>query len=123
MSDGTTLAVDVYYPTDQRTGRPAAGRFPTILSMTPYGKRSTVTTQATGSSAYGGDGFYPWLVRHRYVDVVADVRGTRPRHRVLQRLRPLPMGRRGGRVGRGIRPSPSARGGGGAGGSRVRPHP
>ena len=91
MSDGTTLAVDVYYPTDQRTGRPAAGRFPTILSMTPYGKRSTVTTQATGSSAYGGDGFYPWLVRHGYVDVVADVRGTGSSNGVFELFGPREM--------------------------------
>jgi len=76
MSDGTRLAVDVYYPTNLRTGAPASGRFPVLLSMTPYGKRSSVTTQATGGSTYGGDGFYPWLVRHGYVDVVADVRGT-----------------------------------------------
>src|SRR5439155_510112 len=64
MSDGTRLAVDVYYPTNLRTGAPASGRFPVLLSMTPYGKRSSVTTQATGGSTYGGDGFYPWLVRH-----------------------------------------------------------
>ncbi|MBV9212462.1 MAG: CocE/NonD family hydrolase [Actinobacteria bacterium] len=76
MSDGVRLAVDVYVPTDPRTGRPATGRFPVVMSMTPYGKRSSVTTQATGGSQYGGDGFYPWLVQHGYIDVVADVRGT-----------------------------------------------
>lgn len=76
MSDGTRLAVDVYVPTDPRTGRAARGRFPVLMSMTPYGKRSSVTTSATGGSKFGGDGFYPWLVRHGYVDVVADVRGA-----------------------------------------------
>ena len=76
MSDGTRLAVDVYVPTDPRTGRPARGRFPVLLSMTPYGKRSSVTRSSAGGSGFGGDGFYPWLVGHGYIDVVADVRGT-----------------------------------------------
>jgi uncharacterized protein len=76
MSDGTRLAVDVYVPTDPRTSRPAAGRFPVLLSMTPYGKRSSVTTSAAGAGGFGGDGYYPWLVQHGCVDVVADVRGT-----------------------------------------------
>lgn len=31
MSDGTVLRADVYYPTDPRTGREAAGRFPVLL--------------------------------------------------------------------------------------------
>ena len=75
MSDGVQLAVDVYYPTDPRTGRPATGPFPIVLSQTPYGKRSSVTTQSM-SAAYGGDGYYPYLIRHGYIDVVADVRGS-----------------------------------------------
>jgi uncharacterized protein len=75
MPDGTTLAADVYYPTDQRTGRPAGGRFPVILSMTPYGKRSSVTKGSSGTGL-GGDGYYPYLVEHGYVNAVVDVRGT-----------------------------------------------
>ena len=38
MSDGTVLRANVYYPTDPSTGREAAGRFPVILTQTPYGK-------------------------------------------------------------------------------------
>ena len=74
MSDGVQLAVDVYVPTD-KAGAPARGSFPVILSQTPYGKRSAVTTQSMGSG-FGGDGFYPYLVQRGYIDVVADVRGA-----------------------------------------------
>ena len=75
MSDGVELAVDVYVPTDPATGKPATGPFPVILSETPYDRRSPVTT-SSGGSDMGGDGFYPYLVRQGYIDVVADVRGT-----------------------------------------------
>ena len=75
MSDGVRLAVDVYRPTSLSTGRPAKGRFPVILSQTPYGKRSATTTRSMGPG-FGGDGFYPYLVQRGYIDVVADVRGT-----------------------------------------------
>jgi hypothetical protein len=74
MSDGVQLAVDVYRPT-LASGAPAPGRFPVILSVTPYGKRSVVTTQSMGQGM-GGDGFYPYLVQRGYIDVVADVRGA-----------------------------------------------
>src|SRR3954447_12261313 len=37
MSDGTTLRVDVYRPADS-DGQPADGRFPVILTQTPYNK-------------------------------------------------------------------------------------
>ena len=74
MSDGVQLAVDVYRPTTS-SGAPAPGRFPVILSETPYGKRSVVTTQSMGQGL-GGDGYYPYLIERGYIDVVADVRGT-----------------------------------------------
>jgi putative CocE/NonD family hydrolase len=74
MSDGVKLAADVYRPT-LPNGANAPGRFPVILSQTPYGKRSVVTTQSMGQGM-GGDGFYPYLVARGYIDVVADVRGT-----------------------------------------------
>src|SRR4051812_2475318 len=67
MSDGTTLAADVYYP----TGR---GPFPVVLTQTPYGRRSVTTTR--GYSPYGGDGYFPYLVKRGYINVIADVRGT-----------------------------------------------
>ena len=74
MSDGVQLAVDVYRPT-LSSGANAPGRFPVILSQTPYGKRSVVTTQSMGQGM-GGDGYYPYLVERGYIDVVADVRGS-----------------------------------------------
>jgi putative CocE/NonD family hydrolase len=74
MSDGVRLAADVYRPT-LSSGQAAPGPFPVILSQTPYGKRSAVTTESMGQGM-GGDGYYPYLVQRGYVDVVADVRGT-----------------------------------------------
>jgi putative CocE/NonD family hydrolase len=74
MSDGVQLAVDVYRPT-LSSGANAPGSFPVILSQTPYGKRSVVTTQSMGQGM-GGDGYYPYLVERGYIDVVADVRGS-----------------------------------------------
>src|SRR5690242_18796321 len=59
MSDGVELRVDVYYP----TGAPAAARFPVILSQTPYGKRSAVTTSSGNTPEGGGNGYFPYLVR------------------------------------------------------------
>src|SRR5271166_1787948 len=41
MSDGVVLRADIHYPTVPETGRPAAGPFPVLLSMTPYGKKAT----------------------------------------------------------------------------------
>ncbi len=74
MSDGVYLAADVYRPT-LPNGKPAPGRFPVILSITPYGKRSAVTKDSMGAG-FGGDGYYPYLIERGYVDVVADVRGS-----------------------------------------------
>ncbi len=74
MSDGVRLAVDVYRPT-LSGGANAPGRFPVIMSETPYGKRSAVTTMSMGQGM-GGDGYYPYLVQRGYIDVVADVRGA-----------------------------------------------
>jgi uncharacterized protein len=74
MSDGVQLAADVYRPT-LASGADAPGPFPVILSQTPYGKRSVLTTQSMGQGM-GGDGYYPYLIERGYIDVVADVRGT-----------------------------------------------
>ena len=74
MSDGVELSADVYYPADPATGAPAPGSFPVVLSQTPYGKRSFVTTQSYGE--FGGDGYFPYLVRRGYVNAIVEVRGT-----------------------------------------------
>jgi hypothetical protein len=71
MQDGTVLRADVYYPTDPQTKQRARGRFPVVLTQSPYGKgvagAGGVGSQ-TGSSSY--------LIKRGYIDVVADVRGT-----------------------------------------------
>jgi len=66
MSDGVKLTVDVYRPANA-DGTPAKGRFPVILTQTPYNK------SATGSVLAGGGNY---LVERGYVYVLADVRGT-----------------------------------------------
>ena len=63
MSDGTRLFVDIYQP--GRDGKPVPGRFPVILTQTPYNKNS-------GSLAFQA----PFLIERGYVQVIADVRGT-----------------------------------------------
>jgi putative CocE/NonD family hydrolase len=64
MSDGTTLYADVIRPAG-KDGKPAPGRFPVILTQTPYNKNS-------GTLAFRSD----YLVTRGYVQVIADVRGT-----------------------------------------------
>jgi hypothetical protein len=72
MADGTVLRADVYYPTDPDTKERAQGRFPVILTQTPYGKG--VAGEAGGIGSQTGPSSY--LVERGYIDVVADVRGT-----------------------------------------------
>ena len=74
MSDGVELAADVYYPADPATGEPVTGRFPVVLSQTPYAKRSFVTTGSFGE--FGGDGYFPYLVQRGYINAIVEVRGT-----------------------------------------------
>jgi len=69
MSDGTVLRVDVYYPT--LGGKPASGRFPVVLTQTPYGKNAGL-----GLAGQSGTGEFNYLIQRGYIDVVADVRGT-----------------------------------------------
>ena len=64
MSDGVRLVADVYRPAD-RTGRAVPGRFPVILTQTPYNK---------GAGELGFPA--PYLVQRGYVQVIVDVRGT-----------------------------------------------
>lgn len=66
MSDGNVLYADVYRPA-AANGTPAPGRFPTLLTQTPYNKNAMNPSS-------------PYLVSRGYVDVVADVRGTGSSH-------------------------------------------
>ena len=60
MRDGVQLAADLYRPA--RDGKPAPGRFPALLTRTPYNKDGA-----------GGDGRY--YAERGYVVVANDVRG------------------------------------------------
>jgi putative CocE/NonD family hydrolase len=67
MRDGTLLYADVYRPA-LANGRPAAGRFPAVLVQTPYGKSRATALLSPAAR--------PLFIRHGYVEVVVDVRGT-----------------------------------------------
>ncbi len=69
MSDGVQLRADIHYPTDRDTGEPAAGPFPVLMSMTPYGKK------APPPAAQIGGGPTPYLIKRGYIEVMVDVRG------------------------------------------------
>ena len=60
MRDGIHLAADIYRPA--RDGKPASGRFPTLLTRTPYDKGGA-----------GAEGHY--YAERGYVVVANDVRG------------------------------------------------
>jgi putative CocE/NonD family hydrolase len=64
MSDGVTLYANVYGPA-RADGTPVHRRFPVVLTQTPYNKSSPQV-------GFRND----FLVRHGYVQVVVDVRGT-----------------------------------------------
>jgi putative CocE/NonD family hydrolase len=76
---GTTIRVDEIYPTTA-SGAPARGKFPVLLTMTPYGKGQGGSSspgsaqQPSAGAATGGADDY--LVQRGYIEVVMDVRGT-----------------------------------------------
>ncbi len=76
---GTTIRVNEIYPTTP-SGQPAKGRFPVLLTMTPYGKgqggsssAGSAAAPSNGSATGGADNY---LVQRGYIEVVEDVRGT-----------------------------------------------
>ncbi|HEV2686302.1 MAG TPA: CocE/NonD family hydrolase, partial [Actinomycetota bacterium] len=64
MSDGVVLYVNVIHPANA-SGSAVPGRFPVLLTQTPYNKNST-------GLSFEDD----YLVQRGYVQVIADVRGT-----------------------------------------------
>jgi len=78
-ADGTTIRVDEIYPTTA-SGLPAAGRFPVLLTMTPYGKgqggSSSPGSAASPSAGAVTGGADNYLAQRGYIEVVEDVRGT-----------------------------------------------
>ena len=76
---GTTIRVNEIYPTTA-SGAPAPGRFPVLLTMTPYGKGQGGSSTPGSAQAPGGGsptgGADNYLVQRGYIEVVMDVRGT-----------------------------------------------
>lgn len=76
LRDGVKLATDVYRPA--RNGKPVAGRFPTIMERTPYGRNVTSfrdITQANPNSPKTRAEVAATYVRRGYVVVFQDCRG------------------------------------------------
>ncbi len=76
---GTTIRVNEIYPTT-KSGKPAKGPFPVLLTMTPYGKGQGGSSKpgsafkSKGGAATGGADDY--LAQRGYIEIVEDVRGT-----------------------------------------------
>ncbi|MEV6337612.1 CocE/NonD family hydrolase [Nocardia vinacea] len=94
LADGTQLQTEVRYPTDPATSQRAVGEFPVVVNFTTYGAVSSAVTAAITSVI---DTFriplpdqlkdarriinqatsaQDLLVKHGYIEVIADVRGT-----------------------------------------------
>jgi putative CocE/NonD family hydrolase len=76
---GTIIRVNEIYPTT-KSGKPAKGKFPVVLTMTPYGKGSggksapgSAQNPGGGSVTGGADNY---LVQRGYINIVEDVRGS-----------------------------------------------
>ncbi len=78
-ADGTQIRVNEIYPT-LASGAPAPGKFPVLMTMTPYGKGQGGSSAPGSASAPGGGsptgGADNYLVQRGYIEVVMDVRGT-----------------------------------------------
>jgi uncharacterized protein len=76
---GTTIRVNEIYPA-LASGAPAPGRFPVLLTMTPYGKGQGGSSAPGSASSPGGGaatgGADNYLAQRGYIEVVEDVRGT-----------------------------------------------
>jgi uncharacterized protein len=76
---GTTIRVNEIYPT-LASGAAAPGKFPVLLTMTPYGKGQGGSSAPGSASSPGGGsptgGADNYLVQRGYIEVVMDVRGT-----------------------------------------------
>lgn len=81
MRDGVKLYADVYRPADA-SGKAVPGRFPTVLDQTIFNKNGVPLADGPTASTQFGDletqltGYSPLFVKHGYVQVIVDVRGT-----------------------------------------------
>ncbi len=78
-ASGTTIRVNEIYPTTA-SGQHAPGRFPVLLTMTPYGKGQGGSSSPGSAASPGGGsptgGPDNYLAQRGYIEVVEDVRGT-----------------------------------------------
>jgi putative CocE/NonD family hydrolase len=78
-SGGTIIRVNEIYPT-LASGRPAPGKFPIVMTMTPYGKGQGGSSKPGSAQNPGGGavtgGALNYLVERGYINIVEDVRGT-----------------------------------------------
>jgi uncharacterized protein len=76
---GTTIRVNEIYPTTA-SGAAAKGKFPVLLTMTPYGKgQGGSSSPGSAASPCGGaatGGADDYLAERGYIEIVEDVRGT-----------------------------------------------
>jgi predicted acyl esterase len=70
MDDGVKLIADVYYPANLKTHQRASGRFPVLLTQSPY----SVSLNAANLTSSTGPGAY--FVERGYIFVSVDVRGS-----------------------------------------------
>lgn len=70
MDDGVRLVADVYYPANPQTGARASGRFPVLLTQSPY----SVSLNAPELASKTGPGAY--FVERGYIFASVDVRGS-----------------------------------------------
>ncbi|MDQ3935471.1 MAG: CocE/NonD family hydrolase, partial [Actinomycetota bacterium] len=76
MRDGVRLYADVYRPADA-SGVAVPGRFPVVLNQVVFNKSAArLDGSPAGPLEDNGTGYTPLFVRHGYVQVIADARGT-----------------------------------------------
>lgn len=76
LRDGVTLYADAYLPADA-SGKPAPGRFPVVLNTILFNKTNAgLDGTPAGRLEDNASGYNPLFVKHGYVQVIVDARGT-----------------------------------------------
>jgi putative CocE/NonD family hydrolase len=77
MADGTTLVGSVYRPTDVASGKRAPGRFPVLVTMTPYGTWDGNSQYPAHYPDGGSDHqILRFFAQHGYIGLEVDSRGS-----------------------------------------------
>ncbi len=76
MSDGVEMAADVHYPADPATGRAGRRQLPRGPLGHPVRQELEARRPSAHGSEYGGNGYWPWLVKRGYINALVEVRGT-----------------------------------------------